>query len=251
MTNFFQFFFKRLAFNLKAANGKGHGVHSPFVFRFITEILNDNRFFYSYETIENNKKIFQITTNKLTNKKHVASIDSMLKCLPESKYHQLLFKIVHYYNPDNILEIGSSLGITTAYLSLANENNCITSLVETPIQHLLSNENLKETEVKNATVIHSTDLNLSITDIAIKKYGLILFNMSQINHEINIKDIFRILNEDSIIIFFSKNENFKPNHFWDEIISYQHKTISIKLLSLRIVFFRKEQYQNECYTIQF
>ena len=43
---------KYLQYYLTAANGKGHGVHSPFVFRFITEVLNDDRSYYAYSIIE-------------------------------------------------------------------------------------------------------------------------------------------------------------------------------------------------------
>jgi hypothetical protein len=40
-----QLAFKYLKYWLTAANGKGHGVHSPFVFEFITNVLNDKREF--------------------------------------------------------------------------------------------------------------------------------------------------------------------------------------------------------------
>ena len=251
MINFLQMFFKRIAFNYKAANGKGHGVHSPFVFQFITEILNDARFFYAFELIETQKKIFTAATKKLGNKKHAENILSMINQLPDFKYHSLLFRIVHYYQQEDILEIGSSLGISSAYLSLANEKYNIVSIVETTIQHLLSKENLKELNVNNATVIHSPELKFTLADIGYKKFGIILFNMSEINHEIEFSDILKITKEDSIFIFFSKNESIKSTHFWNKLKFLPNTTISIQLFSMNLAFFRKEQYENEHYTIQF
>jgi hypothetical protein len=44
--------FKYLRYLFMAANGKGHGVHSPFVFEFITRVLNDKRHFYAFDAIE-------------------------------------------------------------------------------------------------------------------------------------------------------------------------------------------------------
>ncbi len=35
-----------------AANGKGHGVHSPFVYDCIKQVLNDERHFYAYYYVE-------------------------------------------------------------------------------------------------------------------------------------------------------------------------------------------------------
>ena len=251
MINFLHLLLKRIAFFLKAANGKGHGTHSPFVYRFITDILNDTRFFYAFELIDNQKKIFINASNKLTNKKHADNIRSILNSLPNSSYHQLLFKIVHFYHPSNVLEIGASLGITTAYLSLANGNINITSLVETPIQDLLAKENLKELGVNNVNIIQSADLSIPIQDISNKKYELVLLNMAQINNKIDIEEIVKHTEDDAIFIFLSKNESITKNILWNKILNLNTTTISVELFSMRIAFFRKEQYEKEHYTIQF
>jgi hypothetical protein len=44
--------FKYLQYYLTASNSKGHGIHSPFVFDFVTNVLNDDRNFYCYDSIE-------------------------------------------------------------------------------------------------------------------------------------------------------------------------------------------------------
>ena len=48
----FQLALKYIHYYLIAANGKGHGVHSPLVFNFITHVLNDKRLFYAYHELE-------------------------------------------------------------------------------------------------------------------------------------------------------------------------------------------------------
>ena len=48
------------------------------------------------------------------------SVASIAKNSSKSKkYGQLLYRMVNYYEPGTILELGTSLGITTSYLSLA------------------------------------------------------------------------------------------------------------------------------------
>ncbi len=49
----FQLAKKYLHYYLTASNGNGHGIHSPFVFDFIKNVLNDSRNFYAYQQIEN------------------------------------------------------------------------------------------------------------------------------------------------------------------------------------------------------
>ena len=43
---------------LNASNGKGHGMHSPFVFEFITKILNDKTVYPEYEKVESLRRQF-------------------------------------------------------------------------------------------------------------------------------------------------------------------------------------------------
>ena len=38
------------------------------------------------------------------------------------KYGQLLFRLVNYFKPESILELGTSLGISTLYLAGSNKN---------------------------------------------------------------------------------------------------------------------------------
>ena len=47
-----QLLLKYLQYYFAASNGKGHGMHSPFVFEFITKILNDKNDYPEFEKVE-------------------------------------------------------------------------------------------------------------------------------------------------------------------------------------------------------
>ncbi|HEY6974839.1 MAG TPA: SAM-dependent methyltransferase, partial [Chitinophagaceae bacterium] len=57
---------KYLHYWLTASNGKGHGIHSPFVFRFITQVLNDNREYYCFSTIEKLRHQLKYNRSEIT-----------------------------------------------------------------------------------------------------------------------------------------------------------------------------------------
>jgi hypothetical protein len=48
----FQLAKKYLHYYFTASNGKGHGIHSPYVFDFIEKVLNDKKQYECYNNIE-------------------------------------------------------------------------------------------------------------------------------------------------------------------------------------------------------
>jgi predicted O-methyltransferase YrrM len=122
---------KFLHYQLTASNGRGHGIHSPFVFEFVQKVLNDGREYYAYKSIEDlRRQLKQDQTEvEVDDKGAGSSVASSSRrrvseiartSLKPRKYAQLLFRMVNFYQPANILELGTSLGITTAYLASAN-----------------------------------------------------------------------------------------------------------------------------------
>ena len=131
-----QFFFtlsEFIRFYLKADTR--YRVHSPFVYRFVEEVLEDDRNFYVFKRAES------LRTNLLSDNKsieltdfgagsHIDGIKKMRKikdiartALSPAFQCRWLFKIVQLYSPENLIELGTSLGISTLYLSEAAPKN--------------------------------------------------------------------------------------------------------------------------------
>ncbi len=123
---------KYLRYFFTASNGKGHGIHSPFVFEFVKFVLNDKKQYPCYTKIESlRSRLLKdnavITVEDFgagsatikTNKRMVSRIAAT--SLKSRKFSQLLFRIVQYYKPKNIIELGTSLGTSTAYLASGND----------------------------------------------------------------------------------------------------------------------------------
>ncbi len=124
---------KYLQYYFTASNGKGHGIHSPFVYAFIEKVLNDKKQYPCYEIIENRRKELLNDSTVIevedfgagsaiikTNSRVVKNIAA--SSLKPEKFSQLLFRMVQYYQPKTILELGTSFGITSAYLASGNNN---------------------------------------------------------------------------------------------------------------------------------
>lgn len=127
----FQLAKKYLYYRLTASNAKGHGVHSPFVFDFITNVLRDKKKYDHYSNIEKlrqqllaDKNIIEVEdfgagSNVIKSNQRVVK-DIAGSSLKPKKYAQLLYRMVQYYQPQIIVELGTSFGITTAYLASGN-----------------------------------------------------------------------------------------------------------------------------------
>ena len=110
-----------------------HGVHSPFVFDLLTKCFYDKKSKPEYSVLRDYRK--SLLENKTTigvtdfgagsrvfksNKRQISKIAKTAGISP--KRAELLFKIVNYFQPSTILEIGTSLGLATSALSLGSRS---------------------------------------------------------------------------------------------------------------------------------
>lgn len=130
MYNRFELAKKYISFYLKASNGKGHGVHSPFVYEFIEQVLNDRTTYAGYAKPEalrqemlRNARVLQVEdfgagSGRLAHRNRRVK-DIAASSLKPAKWAKLLYRIAKFYQCRQVVEMGTSLGITTCYLAAA------------------------------------------------------------------------------------------------------------------------------------
>ena len=120
----FQLLFKYFNYYFTAANRKGHGIHSPFVFEFITKVLNDRSNYPEYKIVETlrekslkDKTIIEVEdlgAGSSIDRGNRRTISSITKNAVKSKqYGQLLFRMVKFYQPKTIVELGTTVELGT------------------------------------------------------------------------------------------------------------------------------------------
>ena len=135
--------FRYLCYYIKASNSRGHGIHSPFVYEFITKVLNDHRSFSAYSFVEQAKKklLHDQAEIKFTDLgagfQNMAmtrrSVSAIAKTSVSSrKFGRLLFRIANFYPVETIFEMGTSLGISTAYLALGAPSAVVVTMEGSP-----------------------------------------------------------------------------------------------------------------------
>jgi predicted O-methyltransferase YrrM len=110
---------------------RGHGIHSPFVFEFVNKVLFDKTYYSEYKKFTSVFSALKHSDQKLPVtdlgdcSKHFAdkfrTVQDLLKVSSVSpKYGKLLFRIARHYKPAAIIELGTSIGISSFCLALGN-----------------------------------------------------------------------------------------------------------------------------------
>lgn len=250
---------------ITASNGKGHGMHSPFVFEFITKVLNDKTNYPEYEKVEalrdqllNDHTILDVEdfgAGSMMDKKNRRSISSIAKnAAKPKKFGQLLFRMIKYYQPKTILELGTSLGITTAYLSLAKPDAGLTTMEGSTEIAGVAKRNFKNLEIRNIEIIEGNfDHTLSslITHHSYVDFAFIDGNHRQEPTLRYFQQLLAKTNNDSILVFDDIHWSGEMEAAWETIKNNLAVTCSIDLFFTGIVFFRKEFKEKQHFAISF
>ena len=123
-------------------NTTGEGIHSPYLFELVRFILRDRNAYYCFADIERRREYLKASGNELDvvdfgsqgskEGKHIRrKISEIAKNhLERPEIGQMLFRLVNWIGeqekrPLEIVELGTSLGITTAYLASADSRNTV------------------------------------------------------------------------------------------------------------------------------
>ena len=266
MYNSFQLAKKYLHYYLNASNSKGHGMHSPFVFDFILNVLNNkSNYHYPNEIEELRKSLLQndsvIGIEDLgagsrihsSNQKSIANLART--ALKPKKYAQLLFRLVKHYQPKNIVELGTSLGITTAYMSKANPEASIISIEGSKNIFQLANENFKKLNCNNIQSLQGNFDEFLPTLIPSFTSPVSLAYIDG-NHRYEptlryFKEFLKKTNEDTIMIFDDIHWSKEMEKAWEEIKRDPAVQYSIDIFFMGFVFFRKEFKVKQDFVIRF
>lgn len=257
--------FKYFNYYRTASNGKGHGIHSPFIFKFVTEVLNDKTDYGDYSKAEglrkqmlNNRTVLEVedfgagSSVSKTNKRTIASIAK--NAAKPKKYGQLLYRITKKYQSKTILELGTSLGITTSYLSLAKQDAKIITLEGSSAIANKAKENFGTLELKNIELIEGNfDNTLSsvLNGIPTIDLAFIDGNHRQEPTEKYFHQLLPHFSNDSILIFDDIHWSREMEAAWETIKANEAVRCSIDLFFIGIVFFRQEFKEKQHFMIRF
>ena len=244
-------FFSFIKFLIKSTNQ--HGVHSPFVFNLITKCFYNQTKFKDYKKLDNyrnallkNKASIKITDLGSGSRITKSSTRKIAHIARQSgttgKRTKLLYRLSNYFQFNNILELGTSLGIATHALSLGNPKASIKTIEGCSNISKFSEDNFKQFELSNIKVI-TGDFKDAIQDLKSNSYDLIFFDGNH-HKEATLayfETLLQCAHNDSVFVFDDIYWSKSMTEAWEIIIQHPKVTVSIDTFFWGFIFFRKEQ----------
>lgn len=232
-----------------------HGVHSPFVYDLLMNVIYVKADYYSFKNIEkireqlldSNKEILFADLGAggkkiKSSKKKIKSIAKQSAKSP--KYAQLLFRLVNYFQPSEILELGTSLGISTAYLASANKHTKVSTIEGSTEAAHIAQENFEQLQLKNIEqIVGNFD---DVLPKIMHDYQYIDFVFFDGNHRkqatINyFNSCLEKAHSNTVFVFDDINWSDEMIRAWNEIKENNKVTVTIDLFFMGLVFFKQGQ----------
>ena len=257
---------KYLSYLVFSSNRKGHGIHSPFVFDFIIHVLrgkitNEIQFGkiekFRNDLIRSSEfiSIEDYGAGSFLTSQTKRSISSVAKhSLKSPKYARLLYRVVNYFKPDSILELGTSFGITTQYLAIANPLATIITIEGSPEIAQIAQVGFEKNSCQHIRLIQGNfkkELQTAIEGMNGKKFFFIDgdHRYEPTIHYFN--TIISISGEDDILVFDDIHWSRDMEKAWLEIKQDTRVKYTIDLFFIGLVFLKKDFLEKQDFVVHF
>lgn len=251
---------KGIKYYLTLPHNTGHGIHSPFLFRLINEVFAKDIDNDTQHKIENYRQNFINNSEKikiydLGAKGYHSSTFKKVKDIAVKEsislhYGKLLYNLISEYKPDSMIELGTSLGIGTLYMALANPSGNVFTIEGSPEKASLASSILNKS-VSNIEVITGS-FDEQLTKI-LEKVGKTDFVFIDGNHKKEstlryFEEILTYSHANTILVFDDINWSPGMMEAWEEIEQHEKTRVSLDLFRMGIVLLNPKL-QKENFTI--
>ncbi len=244
-----QLFLRYLSFFFKAKTK--YDIDSPFVSDFIEHILEDKRRYYAFPLIQWMRQQLSKDKEEITIKDYGAGsllTDQNQRSIAHIARHgaindsqgQILFKIVHHYKSNIILELGTSLGLSTLYLALADKRNQVITIEGSPEIAQKASENFYRLYLENIFLINDTfDKALNVVRQEFENIDLIYIDGDHREGSTwaYFERLLPQIHQDTILILADIYWSKEMKRAWQKIKAHQRIKAAIDIFDFGFLFF--------------
>lgn len=240
-------------------------MHSPFVFDFILNVLNNKSNYQPQLEIEQlrnqllkDKRIIEIEEmgagSRIDSSKQRAVSQLARSALKSKRLAQVLFRLARHYQPKTIVELGTSLGITTCYLSKANPASSIITIEGNDATATIAKENFQKLGCANIQLLQGNFDNLLPNIMSQLPFIDLAYIDGNHRYEPTINYFRQFLSKthnDAILVFDDIHWSAGMEKAWEEIKTHPSVQYTIDIFFLGFVFFRQEFKVKQNFLVRF
>lgn len=256
-------FLKWARYILFSRHKYGHGIHSPFMYRLIREALmagGDEDVFRSIESLRRERLgskemlVYEdpgagsIRSGRRRRVSRIVRYSAVRK-----KYGRLLTRLVRYFKPAAVIELGTSTGISSFYLAAADAQIPVFSVEGVPALSSVAANGAKRLGLVNITYI--TSLFSDHFEKLLQKYSGNTMIFLDGHHEEKatlayFEMVCRKHDADTVLVIDDIHWSGGMDRAWHTIQQHPSVKVTVDLFFMGIVFFRQEL-QREHFVIRF
>jgi len=232
-----------------------HGTHSPFVYKLLDKVIYDFNFKNDYNSIEEQRKklynddaVIEVTdlgAGSHLNKNRRKKVKEIAKnALKTPRLAQLIYRLAQDNKPSNVLELGTCLGLTTAYLSKACPDAKVLTIEGCPQTANVAAQNFKALRLHNIE-LQVGDFDELLPTVVAGQQQLDFVYIDGNHRKDATLNYFKWclpkVHENSLLIFDDIYWSKGMKEAWEEIKAHPQVTVTIDLFWIGLVYFKKGQ----------
>lgn len=232
-----------------------HGTHSPFVYQLADEVIYDKSDKSVYHSIENQRKRLLANNTWITvrdlgagsqfgngKQKKVSNIAK--NALKSPALAQLLYRLAQQCKPKEIIELGTCLGVTTAYLSQAVPQGRVITMEGCPATAAVAAQSFKDLALDNVELQVGNFDDLLPKAIELSTSLDLVYIDGNHTQEATLRYFYQCLakvHENTLLIFDDIYWSQGMKAAWQEIKAHPQVSVTVDLFWIGLVYFRKGQ----------
>lgn len=233
---------------ITAWNTHGEGIHSPYLFQIVENVIYDRNAYYLFPLIEKQRQVLLkneqtiFVTDFGTKSSEERSIKRIARnALETERIDQILFKMVNFTHAESILELGTCLGISSAYLAGGNTRGHVTTFEGSSEFIKIAKSNWQKLGVKNLTTIIG-DIDTTLPKWLSTNNQTIDFVFLDANHtkeatQRYVNWLLPQMNKKSILVIDDIYHSTQMTQAWQWIKNLPQVTSTMDLFHIGIAFF--------------
>jgi predicted O-methyltransferase YrrM len=244
---------KYLGYLMFSGHRKGHGIHSPFVFDLVSRVMRNKIDQDIVLKIENMRKK-NISDDRIISVQDLGGGSSRMKsslrrvsdiaaysAVPR-KYGRLLSNMASEFGKPDIIELGTSLGISTMYMATASPGSVVHTIEGCPSTAEIAKENFEYAGINNVHLINGSfdDIIPELRKKSVKP-GLVFIDGNH-RKEPTLKyfeEMADLSDKNNVIIIDDIHISKEMEEAWTLIKKHKKATLTVDIFRMGFVFFRE------------